>query len=144
MSATLLAARRVAVRVLRPSSRASTSTPSNPVRQNESDNVKRARLLYQSRKRGTLENGLLLSSFAAHYLERMNAWELQQLDHLLNDPDSDWQLFYWISGREDAPPEFECEVLQLMRRHCQEQKHVHNQQPHITPHMVYIKSANMS
>jgi succinate dehydrogenase flavin-adding protein (antitoxin of CptAB toxin-antitoxin module) len=29
----------------------------------------------------------------------MNAWELQQLDHLLNDPDSDWQLFYWISGK---------------------------------------------
>ena len=86
----------------------------------------------------------------------MNAWQLQQFDHLLNTPESDWQLYYWItgdltyinaacatmvvsSGREDAPPEFDCEVLQMLQRHCQEQKHMQNQQPHITPNMVYIK-----
>ncbi len=34
--------------------------------------VKRARLLYQSRKRGILENGLLLSSFADKHLHGFN------------------------------------------------------------------------
>ena len=38
------------------------------------------------------------SSFAAHHLEKMNAWQLQQFDRLLNNPESDWQLFYWITG----------------------------------------------
>ena len=40
----------------------------------------RARLVYQSRKRGTLEADLLLSTFAAERLGGMGAEELQEFD----------------------------------------------------------------
>lgn len=39
------------------------------------------------------------SSFATKYLGRLNQQQLVQLDHLLNDSDSDWQLYYWITGK---------------------------------------------
>ena len=40
----------------------------------------RARLVYQSRKRGTLESDLLLSTFARERLGDMSAEELQEFD----------------------------------------------------------------
>jgi succinate dehydrogenase assembly factor 2 len=51
-------------------------------RQREGEAVEtiRARLLYQSRKRGMLENGILLSTFAAKHLESMNEAELKEYD----------------------------------------------------------------
>lgn len=42
--------------------------------------TKRARLLYQARKRGTLENGLLLSTFAYKYLKAMNDKQMSDFD----------------------------------------------------------------
>lgn len=38
------------------------------------------RLIYQSRKRGMLENGLLLSTFAAKFLGQMSDKQLQEYD----------------------------------------------------------------
>ncbi|UYV73432.1 hypothetical protein LAZ67_10003172 [Cordylochernes scorpioides] len=55
----------------------------------------RARLMYQSRKRGMLENDLLLSTFAGKYLYTFNEAQLNQYDRMINDPPSDWDLFYW-------------------------------------------------
>ncbi len=46
-------------------------------RSQELEPQKRARLLYQSRKRGMLENDLLLSTFAQRYLKE---WKLQELE----------------------------------------------------------------
>lgn len=40
----------------------------------------RARLVYQSRKRGTLESDLLLSTFAKEELPRMDEAELKEFD----------------------------------------------------------------
>lgn len=40
----------------------------------------RARLVYQSRKRGTLESDLLLSTFAKEELGQMNETELKEFD----------------------------------------------------------------
>jgi succinate dehydrogenase assembly factor 2 len=42
--------------------------------------MKRARLVYQSRKRGTLESDLLLSTFAQEHLGAMDAVELSEFD----------------------------------------------------------------
>lgn len=56
------------------------------------------RLLYQSRKRGMLENGLILSSFAAKYLEEMSESELSLYDRLINLPSNDWEIYYWATG----------------------------------------------
>jgi len=40
----------------------------------------RARLVYQSRKRGTLESDLLLSTFARDHLGSMDETELKEYD----------------------------------------------------------------
>jgi succinate dehydrogenase assembly factor 2 len=46
----------------------------------ETPNVTRARLLYQSRKRGILETDLLLSTFANKHLSRMSEAEMREYD----------------------------------------------------------------
>lgn len=49
-------------------------------RPNEPVEQLRARLVYQSRKRGTLESDLLLSTFARDNLATMNEAELKEYD----------------------------------------------------------------
>ena len=49
-------------------------------RPNESTDTLRARLVYQSRKRGTLESDLLLSTFARDFLSKMTHEEMQEYD----------------------------------------------------------------
>ncbi|KAH8995649.1 Flavinator of succinate dehydrogenase-domain-containing protein [Lactarius akahatsu] len=55
----------------------------------------RARLVYQSRKRGTLESDLLLNTFAQEHLGTMDAAELSELDKLMDEVD--WDIY--ITGR---------------------------------------------
>jgi succinate dehydrogenase assembly factor 2 len=85
-------------------------------RQGEAVEVLRARLQYQSRKRGTLENGLLLSSFCSRYLNTFTGDQLAMYDKLINKPSNDWDIFYWVIGTKPTPPEFENEVLALLRK----------------------------
>ncbi|KAL7637339.1 UNVERIFIED_CONTAM: hypothetical protein RMT77_012065 [Armadillidium vulgare] len=77
--------------------------------------LKRARLLYQSRKRGMLENGLILSSFAAKYLEEMSESELSLYDRLINLPSNDWEIYYWATGVKPTPVEFENIVMDKLK-----------------------------
>ena len=58
------------------------------------------RLLYQSRKRGMLENGLLLSGFAGKFLQQMEEPQLTLYDRLINIPSNDWEIYYWATGTE--------------------------------------------
>jgi len=46
----------------------------------ETPDVTRARLLYQSRKRGILETDLLLSTFANKHLAKMSEEEMREYD----------------------------------------------------------------
>ncbi|ROW13397.1 hypothetical protein VPNG_05511 [Cytospora leucostoma] len=59
----------------------------------------RARLTYQSRKRGTLESDLLLSTFAAAYLPTLSPELLAQYDLFLDE--NDWDIYYWAT---QTPP----------------------------------------
>ncbi|GIY87983.1 succinate dehydrogenase assembly factor 2, mitochondrial [Caerostris extrusa] len=86
-------------------------------RENEKITEKRARLLYQSRKRGMLENGLILSTFAGKYLSSFNPEQLALYDKLINIPSNDWDLYYWATGVKSTPPEFENEIMELLKRH---------------------------
>lgn len=60
----------------------------------------RARLLYQSRKRGTLESDLLLSTFASAHLATMTPTQLEQYDRFLDE--NDWDIYYWVTQDEVA------------------------------------------
>ncbi|XP_023719892.1 succinate dehydrogenase assembly factor 2, mitochondrial [Cryptotermes secundus] len=81
--------------------------------------LKRARLLYQSRKRGMLENDLLLASFAAKYLQSMTAEQVKLYDRLINLPSNDWDIFHWATGVKPTPAEFDNEIMHLLKEHVQ-------------------------
>ncbi|XP_033326892.2 succinate dehydrogenase assembly factor 2, mitochondrial [Megalopta genalis] len=93
------------------------SIPPYVERSDENSTVKRARLIYQSRKRGMLENGLLLSTFVKKYLSDFNDEQLQMYDRLINLPSNDWDIFYWAIGSKPTPPEFDNEVMDLLKKH---------------------------
>ncbi|KAI9849837.1 MAG: succinate dehydrogenase assembly factor 2 [Sclerophora amabilis] len=72
-----------------------------PIRRTGEDaNTMRARLNYQSRKRGTLESDLLLSTFADAHLAGMSPAQLQQYDLFLDE--NDWDIYYWAT-QEPSP-----------------------------------------
>ena len=56
----------------------------------------------QSRKRGTLESDLLLSTFAAENLQKMNKTQLQQYDLFLDE--NDWDIYYWATQSSANTP----------------------------------------
>lgn len=62
----------------------------------------RARLLYQSRKRGILESDLLLSRFAKKYLQVFELEDLKEFDELLDE--ADWDIYYWATANYDITP----------------------------------------
>uniref|UniRef100_A0A8C4KJS5 Succinate dehydrogenase assembly factor 2, mitochondrial n=1 Tax=Dromaius novaehollandiae TaxID=8790 RepID=A0A8C4KJS5_DRONO len=72
-------------------------------RPNEPLETKRARLLYESRKRGMLENCILLSLFAKENLNRMSERQLNLYDRLINEPSNDWDIYYWATGTVQPP-----------------------------------------
>jgi len=72
------------------------------VRTGETIEIKRARLTYQSRKRGILESDLLLSRFAKKYLNKMTQEELDEYDKLLDE--ADWDIYYWATKNFEVTP----------------------------------------
>ncbi|RCN43946.1 TPR repeat region [Ancylostoma caninum] len=63
----------------------------------------KARLLYQSKKRGILENDILIGAFAERNLSKMNQEELESYDKLINGEHMEWDLFYFMSGKKEPP-----------------------------------------
>ncbi|KAL3425787.1 TPR repeat protein [Phlyctema vagabunda] len=73
-------------------------------RTGEDANTTRARLLYQSRKRGTLESDLLMSTFADAHLPHMTPAQMAQYDLFLDE--NDWDIYYWAT-QEPTPTSME-------------------------------------
>ncbi len=57
-------------------------------------------MLDQSRKRGTLESDLLMSTFAEAHLREMTPKQLAQYDKFLDE--NDWDIYYWAT-QEPSP-----------------------------------------
>lgn len=70
-------------------------------RTGEAPETMRARLIYQTRKRGILETDLLLSTFARDFLPSMSVEEMKLFDKLLDEPD--WDIYYWSIEKRPAP-----------------------------------------
>ncbi|KXJ90832.1 Flavinator of succinate dehydrogenase-domain-containing protein [Microdochium bolleyi] len=66
----------------------------------EDEETMRARLIYQSRKRGILESDLLLSTFADERLPHMTKEQMTSYDLFLDE--NDWDIYYWAT--QEAPP----------------------------------------
>lgn len=91
--------------------------PKYQAKQNETTDVKRARLLYQSRKRGMLENGLILSTFAAQFLNQMTEKQLDLYDSLINQVSNDWDIYYYATDIKETPQEYNNEIMEMLKKH---------------------------
>ncbi|KAM5537612.1 hypothetical protein V8D89_008690 [Ganoderma adspersum] len=113
-----------------------TSPPDAPApeplpRPGESVEKMRARLVYQSRKRGTLESDLLLSTFARERLGDMSEEELREFDKLMDEPD--WDIYYWATGKKAPPPRWEgSPVLAQLTQHVKNEGKVVRRMPDLS------------
>ncbi|OBZ67440.1 Succinate dehydrogenase assembly factor 2, mitochondrial [Grifola frondosa] len=91
--------------------------PPTPLsREGETVETMRARLVYQSRKRGTLENDLLLSTFAKEQVDTMNEAQLKEFDKLMDE--LDWDIYYWATGKKTPPERWaNSKLLEKLRVH---------------------------
>ncbi|KAG8707856.1 succinate dehydrogenase assembly factor 2 [Ceratobasidium sp. 428] len=97
-------------------------------RPNESLSSLRARLVYQTRKRGTLESDLLLSTFAKEHLPVMSEVELREFDKFLDEPD--WDIYYWAINKRQPPKRWEgTALLDKLRVHARNEGKVVRSMP---------------
>ena len=79
----------------------------------EQPDVRCRRLLFRCWHRGTQESDLILGSFAEDSLGALNSDQLGRFEALLDCTDPD--LFDWIFGVIDPPPEHDHDVMRLLR-----------------------------
>ncbi|KAK0396325.1 hypothetical protein QR680_001671 [Steinernema hermaphroditum] len=83
----------------------------------------RARLLYQSKKRGILENDILIGGFAETNLSVFTQEQLDMYDRIINGEHMEWDLFYYISGKKVAPKNLQdSDVFKLMVKYANDKK----------------------
>jgi antitoxin CptB len=82
----------------------------------EHPDVRCRRLLFRCWHRGTQESDLILGSFAEDSLESLDSGQLGRFEALLDCTAPD--LFDWIFGVSDPPPEHDHDVMQLLRSFC--------------------------
>uniref|UniRef100_T1GKH1 Succinate dehydrogenase assembly factor 2, mitochondrial n=1 Tax=Megaselia scalaris TaxID=36166 RepID=T1GKH1_MEGSC len=106
--------------------------PQYPEKVNEPLEKRKQRLLYQSRKRGMLENDLLLSTFAARYLKDFTATQTEQYDKLINGVTNDWNIYYWATNVRETPEEYNNEIMDMLKKHTMnENKESRVRQPNL-------------
>ncbi|KAE9556442.1 hypothetical protein FO519_000327 [Halicephalobus sp. NKZ332] len=83
----------------------------------------RSKLLYQSLKRGILENDIIIGNFAKEYLPSMSKEELMAYDKIINGEHMEWDLFYYVSDKKPPPPELEsCKVFHKIKNYVRDSK----------------------
>jgi antitoxin CptB len=82
--------------------------------------VRSRRLLFQCWHRGTQESDLILGPFAEVSLKTLDGDQLGRFEALLDCTDPD--LFDWIFGVSDPPPEHDHDVMELLRSFCNERR----------------------
>ncbi len=71
--------------------------------------IRRRRLRYRAWHRGTKEMDLVLGPFADAHLEGLDAPELDRLEALMDEEDTD--LLKWVMGQEPIPADADAELL---------------------------------
>ena len=78
--------------------------------------VRCRRLLFRCWHRGTQESDFILGSFAEDSLKTLDGDQLGRFEALLDCTDPD--LFDWIFGVSDPPPQHDHDVMELLRSFC--------------------------
>lgn len=71
--------------------------------------MRRKRLRYRAWHRGTREMDLVLGPFADAHVEGYGPAELDRLEALMDEQDTD--LLKWVMGQEPVPARLDCEFL---------------------------------
>ncbi len=75
--------------------------------------IRRKRLKYRSQHRGTKELDLVLGRFVADRLDGLDLDQIDRFEALLDLPSP--LVYAWATGQEDPPPEWDNDVLRLLR-----------------------------
>lgn len=79
---------------------------------NDSLEVRRKRLAYRSRHRGTKELDILMGAFAERHLAGLDAVQLARFEALLELPEP--LLYDWLTGKSRPPAEHDHDVTRLL------------------------------
>ncbi len=58
------------------------------------------------------------STFADCYLDGFTKQQLVDYDKLLNGPDNDWDIYYWITGKLTTPDCYDNHIMELLKKHA--------------------------
>lgn len=58
------------------------------------------------------------STFADQYLDKLDHNQLNQYDQLINEPSNDWDIYYWITGAEEVPANYQNNVMDMLQYHA--------------------------
>uniref|UniRef100_A0A0K0F929 Succinate dehydrogenase assembly factor 2, mitochondrial n=1 Tax=Strongyloides venezuelensis TaxID=75913 RepID=A0A0K0F929_STRVS len=87
----------------------------------------RARLYYQSKKRGILENDIIFGDFADEMLKSLSPKQLLEYDKIINGDTNEWDLFYYVTGRKEAPQEIsKTSVFPIIKKFVSEKEGMNN------------------
>jgi antitoxin CptB len=78
--------------------------------------VRFRRLLFRSWHRGTQESDLILGQFAELRIPGFDTAQLDRFEALLDCTDP--ELFDWIIGGSEPPPQHDHDVMRLLRNFC--------------------------
>lgn len=77
-------------------------------------------------------NFFFYSTFADKHLGKFSSDLLNQYDQLINEPSNEWDLYYWITGKEVVPPEYNSVVMKMLQKHStNENKETRYSQPEL-------------
>lgn len=77
------------------------------------DETRIGRILFRAWRRGFREADLILGPFAESYCRNFSEAEFVAFEALLNQDDHD--VYNWINGKAEAPPEFDTPILERLR-----------------------------
>jgi antitoxin CptB len=77
------------------------------------DDTRLKRLKYRANHRGFREADIVIGGFANAHLASLSPAQLDAFEDLIGQDDQ--PLYAWIIGREPTPPEFDGEMMDLIR-----------------------------
>ncbi len=78
-------------------------------------NERRRKLKFRAWRRGFREMDMLVGAFADVNIDSFNEAELDEFEAILNVPD--WEVYAWLIGQKDIPPENNGPVMQRLVKH---------------------------
>ena len=82
-------------------------------RSSEGLDARRRKLLFRAWRRGVREMDLIVGRFADAYIDRLDDRALDDFELLIEAPNAD--LYAWVVGAENVPPDYDTAVLAKLR-----------------------------